>query len=142
MSLLSKVRPAIQLSYRSLKTTRSRRGGHDDGYWGYREPNYAKPKDFALDQYLSKFFGGLFAFETLYLLFHETGMLVGEFPYYNHRTDFTDEELGIPPDSEGLAPMIENPRSVVIPTNSHGRHNHLGPQLLEKVFGDIGEYKF
>lgn len=77
-----------------------------------------------------------------YHMYYEFGHLVGEFPYYTPSTDFTDEELGIPGDEEGLAPTIANVRSSRIP-GCNTRPQNFPKHLLERHYdGDTGPFKF
>ena len=72
---------------------------------------------------------------------HNYDLVFGHFPYHKPQTEWTDDQLGVPHDSEGLAPIIENIRS----TEVQGCTNHqllLPPLLLRKLYGDDGIWKF
>ena len=72
-----------------------RNAGH--GVWTYRVPP-PLPSKRAI--YLAEGLGGLCWFWILYHCATEPEHIYGEWPYIDPST-WTDEELGIPPDSEG-----------------------------------------
>ncbi|CAH2071534.1 unnamed protein product, partial [Iphiclides podalirius] len=72
-----------------------RNSGH--GVWTYRVPP-PMPSKRAL--YLAQVLGGLCWYWILYHIATEPEHIYGEWPYIAPCT-WTDEELGIPPDSEG-----------------------------------------
>lgn len=72
---------------------------------------------------------------------HHYGFVIGHFPYHNPRTDFSDEELGIPDDSEGLAPVIADVRSTLV-DGLTPHQSLIPPYMMQRLYGDIGKWKF
>ncbi|KAI1291096.1 NADH dehydrogenase [ubiquinone] 1 beta subcomplex subunit 2, mitochondrial [Halotydeus destructor] len=114
-------------------------GGHGQTF-GYREPNY-RPQEMKREVIMTNLLGGFAWWWVLYHVYYETGHLLGEFDYVNPSKDFTDQELGVPDDSEGLAPTIAHVRSTQIPGASPRTHT-FSPAFLERTFGDTGVFKF
>ncbi|KAL4706605.1 hypothetical protein ACJJTC_009017 [Scirpophaga incertulas] len=77
-----------------------RNAGH--GVWTYRVP---PPMPSKKSIYLANTFGGLAWFWILYHLATEPEHIYGEWKYIKPST-WTDEELGIPPDSAGPLKQI------------------------------------
>lgn len=90
---------------------------------------------------MAKVFGGFLWWWLIYHFYHEPERVYGHFPYHNPEVEWSDEELGIPPDEDGLAPTIPNPRSTRIP-ECNLRHRNFSPHWLEWRFGDTGIFKF
>ncbi|XP_020279989.1 NADH dehydrogenase [ubiquinone] 1 beta subcomplex subunit 2, mitochondrial-like [Pseudomyrmex gracilis] len=79
----------------NLRTVRL---GHDSHYHGsYRDqfPPIDKKEIIA-----AEIFGGFMWWWILWHFWHDFGHIVGEFPYPDP-SEWTDEELGIPPDEDG-----------------------------------------
>ena len=91
---------------------------------------------------MEKLCGTFFWWWIIHHSVHHYGLLVGHFPFYNPEVDFEDEELGIPPDSDGLAPVIENVRSVEIPGCNTPGQQFYPPLMLRNWFGEEGIWKF
>lgn len=89
---------------------------------------------------MEKIFAGFFWWWMIHHSVHHYGMVIGHFPYLNPKTDFTNEELGVPPDSEGLAPVIPHVRTTVCPGANHGQW-FFTPYYLKWKFGDEGWWK-
>lgn len=139
--MLQRLSPLAKLSRRTFVTSKPlKAGGGDDHYYGYREPFY-EPR-IKYDYYAGKIVGGFFGFWLLHNFWHDFGLIVGEFPYHNPKKEFTDEELGVPPDSEGLAPEKEVIRDVHKGLSKHGNDKYVGPYILAHIHdGNTGEFK-
>ncbi|XP_029018575.1 NADH dehydrogenase [ubiquinone] 1 beta subcomplex subunit 2, mitochondrial [Betta splendens] len=75
-------------------TTRKASGGlHDE--LQYRQP----PQITKSQKFKSEFLGGLMWFWILWHFWHNPDAVLGHFPWPN-ASEWTDEELGIPPDDE------------------------------------------
>ena len=90
---------------------------------------------------MERILGGFLWWWLIYHSVHEPGLVFGHFPYHHPETEFTDEELGVPPDSEGLAPVIANVRSIEIP-GVNKCHLFFPPSFLKYIHNDEGMYKF
>lgn len=140
VKMFKRLLPLARTSRRTITTTKPARAGGGDSYHGYREAYY-EPKIW-LDHFSGKLVGGFFCWWILHNFRHDFGLLVGEFPYHSPRTEFTDEELGIPPDSEGLAPEIANVRDVHTGMALHGNDKYVGPYILAMYHdGNTGVFK-
>lgn len=110
-----------------------------DSSWGYREPNYQP--NYKRDWIAHSLLGGYAWWWVFSNCYYESGHLFGHFPWVHPNRDFTDEELGIPPDEEGLAPVISHVRTIIAPGCIPNTRNY-SPYALEKLFGDTGVHKF
>ena len=89
---------------------------------------------------LTAVYGGFLWWWLIHNCYHNSHLVVGHFPYAKP-SEWTDEELGIPSDNEGLAPVKDNVRSVLAPGASN-RHHNLSPHYMKLKFGDMGMWKF
>lgn len=94
-----------------------------------------------MDLALEKLMGTIFWWYIIYMSVHNYHFVIGEFEYVHPKKDITDEELGIPDDSEGLAPVIPHVRSTVV--EGMTQHQSFYPKLfMQRYYGDIGMWKF
>jgi hypothetical protein len=85
--------------------------------------------------------GAIFWGYMIYHFVHHWGLVVGHFPYHKPETEWSDQELGVPDDSDGLAPVIPEIRSIVVPGASR-HHSCYSPHFMKLHYGDIGLFKF
>lgn len=109
-------------------------------FYGYREPPH-RYAGFDRELFYEKVAGGFAWWWILHHAFNNMHLVTGAFPYHDPHTEWSDEELGVPPDSEGLAPVIPNVRSADIPGASPSQ-DYYSPYYLNLHFGDIGQWKF
>lgn len=67
-------------------------------------------------------------------MYYEFDHLVGHFEYYDPN-EWTNNELGVPGDEDGLAPTIPNPRTTQIP-GAAPRTWNFSPYYLEHRYGE------
>lgn len=78
----------------------------------------------------------------IYNSYHNMHFVVGHFEFMGGKGHlWQDEELGIPDDEEGVAPVIDKVRTTRIP-GCINRHHNFNPFHLKKFFGDEGMWKF
>ncbi|XP_074602512.1 uncharacterized protein LOC141856149 [Brevipalpus obovatus] len=110
----------------------------------YREP-YMKEEYAKKDWIYAKIAGTMFWSYMLYHFYYKSEEIdIRKNPTkFPHMSIFTDEELGIPPDEEGLAPVKSEIMDKRIPNfNPFGPHD-AGPMLLSILSrGDTGQFKF